>query len=149
MLEHRFKGKRLWSRLIWNISRKTLHYLADKADRAADIGTDKSRCGCLSLITFRLPCACAIALKIKKNTHICLDEIHTHWKRLRFEYEGDVKDRKEDISLLPEWDLLQVFSIKTVYASAQIFYFLPLYWVTSECITRNSLAHFGLYNPKI
>jgi len=41
-----------------------------------------------------------IALKIKNNTSICLDEIHTHWKRFRFKYKGDVKDRKEDISLL-------------------------------------------------
>ena len=102
MLEHRFKGKRLWSSLIRNISRKGLHYLVDEAGRPVDIGTDKSRCGCLSLITFGLPCVCAIALKIKNNTHICLDEVHTHWKRLTFEYEGDMKDRKKDISLLPE-----------------------------------------------
>jgi len=54
-----------------------------------------------------------IALKIKNNSPIHLDEIHTHWKRLRFEYEGDPKDKKANISLLPEWDLLQVFSIKT------------------------------------
>lgn len=106
---------------------KALYYLVDKADRALDIGTEKSKCGCLSLITFRLSCACVIALKIKNNTLVRLDEIHSHWKRLRFEYEGDIKDRTEDISLLPEWDLLQVFSIKTVYAFAQIFYFLPLY----------------------
>jgi hypothetical protein len=78
MLEHRFKGKCLWSSLIRNISMKALHYLADDADRALDIGMDKSKCGCLSLITFGLPCACAIALKIKNNTPICLDEIHTH-----------------------------------------------------------------------
>jgi hypothetical protein len=69
---------------------------------------------------------CVIVLKIKNNTHIRLDEIHTHWKRLRFEYEGDMKDKKEDISLLSEWDLLQVFSIKTVLGFAQILYFLPL-----------------------
>jgi len=78
-----------------------LHYLADEVDRVVGVGTDKSICGCLSLITFGLPCACAIALKIKNNTPICLDEIHSHWKRLRFEYEGDMKDRKVDISLLP------------------------------------------------
>jgi hypothetical protein len=58
MLEHRFKGKRLWYSLIRNILRKALHYLADEADRAADIETDKFRCGCLSLITFGLPCVC-------------------------------------------------------------------------------------------
>jgi len=78
MLEHRLKGNRLWSSLIRNISRKGLHYLIDEADRALDIGTDKSKCCCLSLITFGLPCAWVIALKIKNNTPICLDEIHTH-----------------------------------------------------------------------
>jgi len=94
MLEHRFKDKRLWPSLIRNVSRKALHYLVDEADRALDIRMDKFKCGCLSKITFGLPCACAIALKIKNNTSIRLDEIHTHWKRLRFEYEGDVKDRR-------------------------------------------------------
>jgi hypothetical protein len=78
MLEHRFKGKLLWFRLIRNISRNNFHYLADEVDRAVGVGMDKSRGGCLSLITFGLPCACAIALKIKNSTHICLDEIHTH-----------------------------------------------------------------------
>lgn len=46
--------------------------------------------GCLSSITYGLPCVCAIALKIKNKIPIRLDEIHTHWKMLRFEYEGDI-----------------------------------------------------------
>jgi hypothetical protein len=102
MLEHRFKGKVLWSRLIRNISREALHHLVEEYDKALEIGTDKSRCGCLSLITHELLCACTIALKIKKGTTLRLDEIHTHWKRLRFEYEIDTKVHKADISLLPE-----------------------------------------------
>ena len=77
-------------------------------NKALEIGTDKSKCGCLSLITCRLPCACMIALKIKNGT-ASLEEIHTHWKRLRFEYEVDLKVKKADISLLPEWDILQVY----------------------------------------
>jgi hypothetical protein len=50
-------------------------------------------------------------LKIKKGIALSLDEIHTHWKRLRlrFEYEVEPKVNKADISLLPEWDILQVF----------------------------------------
>jgi len=78
-------------------------------NKALEIGTDKSKCGCLSLITYGLPCACMIALKIKNGTAIRLEEIHTHWKRLRFEYEVDPKVKKGDISLLPEWDILQVY----------------------------------------
>jgi len=39
-----------------------------------------------------------------------LDEIHTYSKMLQLEYgyEGDPKDRKKNISLLREWDLLHV-----------------------------------------
>lgn len=102
MLEHRFKGKMLWSRLIRNISREVLHHLVVDYNKALEIGTDKSRCGCLSLITYGLSCACMIALKIKNDTALHLDEIHTHWKMLRFEYEVDQKLHKADISLLPE-----------------------------------------------
>jgi len=40
---------------------------------------------------------CMIGLKIKNGTALCLDEIHTHWKRLRFEYEVDPKLQKADI----------------------------------------------------
>ena len=50
-----------------------------------------------------------ITLKIKNDITFRLDEIHTHWKRLRFEYEVDPKLHKTDISLLPEWDILQVY----------------------------------------
>jgi hypothetical protein len=87
MFEHWFKDKVLWSRLIRNISREALHHLVMEYNKALEIGTDKSRCGCLSLVTYRLPCACMLALKIKNGTAIRLEEIHTHWKRLGFEYE--------------------------------------------------------------
>jgi len=109
MLEHRFKGKVLWSRLIQNISREDLHHLVEEYNKTLEIGTDKSRCGCLNLITHRLPCARMIALKIKNSSALRLDEIHTHLKRLRFEYEVDPKLYKADTSLLPKWDILKVF----------------------------------------
>jgi len=101
----------LWSNLIRNISREALHHLVVEYNKALKIGTDKSKCGCLSLITYGLPCVCMMALKIKNGTAIRLDEIHTHWKRLKFEYEVDPKLHKANISLLPEWDILQVFFI--------------------------------------
>nr|ABN05752.1 Ovarian tumour, otubain, related [Medicago truncatula] len=104
----RFKGKMLWSNLIRNISREALHHLVVEYNKALEIGTDKSKCGCLSLITYGLPCACMNDLKIKNGTTLCLEEIHTHWNRLRFEYEVDPKlTKKEDVSLLPEWEILQ------------------------------------------
>jgi len=46
MLEHRFKGNVLWSNLIQNISRETLHHLVVEYNKALEIGTDKSKCGC-------------------------------------------------------------------------------------------------------
>jgi len=51
MMEHKFKEKVLWSKLVRNISRNTFYYLADEADRAVGCGTVKSKCGCLIFIT--------------------------------------------------------------------------------------------------
>jgi len=63
-----------------------------------------------------------IGLKIKTGTALRLDEIHTHWKRLRFEYEVDPKLQKADISLLQEWDILQVFFfLKLCYCPGFLF----------------------------
>jgi hypothetical protein len=57
-----------------------------------------------------------------------------------------VKDRKEDISLLLEWDLLQVFSIKIVLDSAHIYYFLPTSVLPSCFYFLFVLSNFGLCN---
>jgi len=114
MLGHMFKGKVLWSNLIRNISREALHHLVVEYNKTLEIGIDKSKCGCLSLITYELLCACMIALKIKNDTAIRLDEIHTHWKRLRFEYEVDPKLHKADISLLPDGIFFRYFFFKIV-----------------------------------
>ena len=116
MLEHRFNGKVLWSRLIRNISREALHHLVVEYNKTLEIGTDKSKCGCLSLITYILPCVCMIGLKIKNDTALRLDEINTHWKRLRFEYEVDPKLHKADISLLP-WIFFRYIFRKLCYFS--------------------------------
>ena len=99
MLEHRFKEKLLWSKLIRNISRNTLHYITDEVDRAIGCGMNKSKCGYLIFINYGLLCACTISKKTKHNTPFRLNEIYIHWKRLRLEYESDPKDRKEDIYL--------------------------------------------------
>jgi len=107
--------------LLVKLSREALHHLVVEYNKTLEIGTDKLKCGCLSLITYGLPCACMIGLKIKNGTTLRLDEIHTHWKRLRFEYEVDPKLQKADISLLPEWDILQVFFFKLCYCPGFLF----------------------------
>jgi hypothetical protein len=47
LLEHIFKGNVLWSKLVRNISRNTLHFIADEADRVVSCGIDKYKHGCL------------------------------------------------------------------------------------------------------
>jgi len=42
MLEHRFKGKVSWSRLIRNISREALHHPVVEYNKSLEIDTDKS-----------------------------------------------------------------------------------------------------------
>lgn len=36
-----------------------------------------------------------------------MDEVCTHWKRLRFNDDGLMKDGKSNISILTEWELIQ------------------------------------------
>jgi len=64
--------------LLVKLSREALHHLVVEYNKTLEIGTDKLKCGCLSLITYGLPCACMIGLKIKNGTALRLDEIHTH-----------------------------------------------------------------------
>jgi len=59
-----------------------------------------------------------------------------------------MNDRKEDISLLPEWDLLQVFSIKTVLRSAHIYYLTFCLCSSQILCILSVLSNFGLYNPE-
>lgn len=68
MMEHRFKGKVLWSKLVRNMSTNTLYYLTNEVDREDGCGIDKSKYDCLIFITYKLVCACTISKKIKLNT---------------------------------------------------------------------------------
>ena len=49
--------------------------------------------------TYGLPCACIIAKKVKLGSPIRMDEVYTHWKRLRFDDDGVIKDSKSNISI--------------------------------------------------
>ncbi|AES98802.1 hypothetical protein MTR_5g073000 [Medicago truncatula] len=49
------------ARLIQNIPRNALHYLAIEVDQVGGCSTDKYKCGCLIFIAYRFPCACTIA----------------------------------------------------------------------------------------
>ena len=52
--------------------------------------------------TYGLPCACVIAKKVKLDNSIRMDEVCTHWKRLRFDDDGVMNDGKSNISILTE-----------------------------------------------
>jgi len=43
---------------------------------------DKESCGCVQRTSYWLPCTCFIAIKIRDDMPILLDEIHRHWHRL-------------------------------------------------------------------
>ncbi|MCI81005.1 FAR1-related protein, partial [Trifolium medium] len=55
--------------------------------------------------TMGLPCACSLAKTLKENKPISLNDIHSHWKRLKI--DAEFKEEDADLSLLPEWEALQ------------------------------------------
>ncbi|MCI41301.1 FAR1-related protein, partial [Trifolium medium] len=59
------------------------------------------------MLTMGLPCACSLAKTIKEGKPISLDDIHNHWKRLKFDVSDLCKEEDADLSLLPEWEVLQ------------------------------------------
>ncbi|XP_050917826.1 uncharacterized protein LOC127135052 [Lathyrus oleraceus] len=82
----------VWNRtLVGNISRAGLKYIFHEAKRADNVGSDSAKCGCTIVKTYGLSCTSVIAKKMKFRSPIRLDEICTHWKRLRFDDDGDMK----------------------------------------------------------
>ncbi|MCI22336.1 FAR1-related protein [Trifolium medium] len=65
-----------------NVSWKAVKRLVAEVARVEHVGTDKSKCGCLNRTTFGLPYACELTKTINEGKPICLDDIHTQWKRL-------------------------------------------------------------------
>ncbi|XP_045796161.1 uncharacterized protein LOC123890567 [Trifolium pratense] len=88
-VEHYFKKHFLYPKLVYNISRQALHFIRDEEIRSRECGKNRKKCGCVMKITYGLPCACLIALKIDKKLPIRLDEINTHWKRLQIDEADD------------------------------------------------------------
>ncbi|XP_050888789.1 uncharacterized protein LOC127093944 [Lathyrus oleraceus] len=87
ILEQLFKDNILYSRLVGYISRAS---------------SDSVECGCIIVKTYGLPCACVIAKNVKLGHPIRMDEVCTHWKRLRFDGDGCMDDGKSNISILTE-----------------------------------------------
>ncbi|XP_050908354.1 protein FAR-RED ELONGATED HYPOCOTYL 3-like [Lathyrus oleraceus] len=93
--------------LVGNISRASLNYIFHEAKRADNVGSDSAKCGYTIVKTYGLSCACVIAKKVKLGDPIKMDEVYTHWKRLRFDDDGVMNDGKSNISNLTKWKVIQ------------------------------------------
>lgn len=107
LFEHRFKDNNLYSQLVSNISRTRLNFIFHEAKQADNIGSDSSKCGCTLRKTYDLPCACPISKNVKHDSLIQMNEVFTHWKRLRFDDNDAMKDDKLNISILTKWEVIQ------------------------------------------
>jgi len=67
----------IYRRLVGNISRCALELLIPELERVKKIGFDTSRCGCILIQTYGLPCACELARYDPEM--IPLQEIHVMW----------------------------------------------------------------------
>ncbi|XP_050908230.1 uncharacterized protein LOC127121837 [Lathyrus oleraceus] len=107
VLEHKFKVNNLYSQLVSNISRAGLNYNFHEVKRADNVGSNSAKYGCTIVKIYGLSCACVIAKKVKFGNPIRMDEVCTHWKRLRFDDDGVMKDGKSNISILTKWEVIQ------------------------------------------
>lgn len=107
MLKHIFKDNNLYSHLVGNISRAGLNYIFHETKRAENVDSDSSKCGCKLMKIYDCSRACLIYKKVKLHSPIRMDEVCTHWKRLRFDDDGVMKYDKSNISILTEWEVIQ------------------------------------------
>lgn len=107
MLKHRFKDKNLYSQLVDNISRAGINYIFHKTKQPYNVSFDSSKCGYTFMKIYGLPCACLISKNVKLDSPIRMDKVYAHWKRLRFDDDGVMKDSKSNISILTKWKVIQ------------------------------------------
>jgi len=76
-LENRYKDVTLYSGLGGHMSRQAMNFIFVEEERARKtLCIEKKTCGCVQRTSYGLPCACFIAMKIRHNKLIRLDEIH-------------------------------------------------------------------------
>jgi len=80
VLEHIFKDVILYSGLGDYVSRYVLgNIVVEEQSTKETLCMDTKSCGCVIRTSYGIPCACIIAMKIRDNKPIRLDEIHRHW----------------------------------------------------------------------
>ncbi|XP_050887186.1 uncharacterized protein LOC127092367 [Lathyrus oleraceus] len=94
-------------KLVGNISRASLNYIFHEAKRADNVGSDSAKCECKIMKIYGLPCACVTAKKVKLCDPINMNEVCTHWKRLRFDDDSVMNDGKLNIFILIEREVIQ------------------------------------------
>ncbi|MCI11145.1 hypothetical protein A2U01_0032245, partial [Trifolium medium] len=57
---------------------------------------------------FGLPCTCELVNIVMERKPISLDIIHSHWKRQSLEDADLIQKGRPSLSLLPEWEAIQV-----------------------------------------
>ena len=79
VLKHRYKDVTLYYGLGGHMSRQAMNFIFFLEEERArkTLCIDKRTCGCVIRMSYGLPCACFIAMKIRHNKSIRLDEI-TH-----------------------------------------------------------------------
>ena len=70
------------------------------------MGPDSVTCGCTMRVTYGLSCACIISKQMKLNSPIRMDEICTHWKRLRFDDYEPTKEGSSNITITTELEII-------------------------------------------
>jgi hypothetical protein len=76
--EPRFTRTVLCSELQGNISRHVLDFLAEEVRRVEAVGTNKSNCICLLMLTMGLVCETSLFKSVKEGKSISLTYIHCY-----------------------------------------------------------------------
>ncbi|GAU32028.1 hypothetical protein TSUD_147240 [Trifolium subterraneum] len=106
--EHKYRDDKLYSLLVFKVSRAALDYIYKEAKIVDNVGMDRTKCCCLMRFNYGLPCACLIAKKLRHKQPIRLDEVYNHWKRLCFNNEEGGGDVQEDYSCTAEWKAIKL-----------------------------------------
>jgi len=87
------------------MSRQAMNFIFLEEERVRKtLCIDKGTCSCVIRTSYGLPCACFIAMKIRHNKPIRLDEIHPHWHKL---YMGKEESNEDLFSVAEEWSGIQ------------------------------------------
>ncbi|GAU47401.1 hypothetical protein TSUD_372900 [Trifolium subterraneum] len=106
-VKNRYRDDKLYSLLVFKVSRAALDYIYKEAKRVDHVGMDSKKCGCLMRFNYGLSCACLIAKMLRHKQSIRLDEVYNHWKRLCFNNEEGGGDVQEDYSCTAEWEAIK------------------------------------------